>query len=211
MKKAILARKIGMTQIFTAKGEMIPVTVLEAGPCPIIQKKTEETDGYAAVKVAFSEMREKSANKPHKGQFSAVGQPLMKYMKEFKLDDISGLNVGDVIKADVFTVGERVDVSGISKGKGFQGTIKRHGMHRGPMTHGSKYHRGVGGLSAATTPGRVKKGRKLPGHMGHVAVTVQNIEVVRVDGEKNILLVKGGIPGPDGSIVVVKNTVKVKK
>ncbi len=208
MKKAIVAKKIGMTQVFTEKGTLIPVTVLEAGPCVVIQKKTMETDGYQAVKVGFGDVKEKSMNKPTKGQYDKNGLPLKKVMKELTLDDVDGYNVGDEILANMFAAGDRVDVSGVSKGKGFQGSIRRHGQHRGPMSHGSKYHRGVGGMSAATSPGRVRKGRPLPGHMGHENVTVQNLLVVEADPERNLLLIKGGLPGPDGSIVVVKSTVK---
>lgn len=208
MKKAIVARKIGMTQIFTEKGNLVPVTVLEAGPCVVIQKKTVEKDGYEAVKVGFGDAKEKSVNKPDKGQFKD-GLALKKVVKELKLDDCGKYNVGDEIKADTFAAGDKVDVSGTSKGKGYAGTIKRYGMHRGPKTHGSKYHRGVGGLSASTWPGKVQKGRRLPGHMGNVAVTTQNVEIVRADAEKNVILIKGSVPGPNGSVVVIKSTVKM--
>ncbi len=165
MKKAIMAKKIGMTQVFTEAGTFIPVTVLEAGPCVVIQKKTVETDGYDAVQVGFMEAKAKSVNSPEKGHFAKAEIEPKKVLKEFRLDDISALEIGSEIKADVFEVGDRVDVSGISKGKGYQGPIKRHGQHRGPMGHGSKYHRAVGSLSSGTTPGRVKKGKRMAGHM----------------------------------------------
>jgi large subunit ribosomal protein L3 len=208
VKKAIVAKKIGMTQIFGDKGELIPVTVLEAGPCVVVQKKTLENDGYAAVQVGFGKIRLKSVNKPRKGHFDKMKVDPQKALKELKLDTSAQYNVGDEIKADMFTAGDRVDVSGVSKGKGFQGAIKRFGQHRGPMTHGSKYHRGLGSMGSGTTPGRVKKGKHMPGHMGHKNVTIQNLVVIRADAEKNVLLLKGPIPGPKGSIVLVKNTVK---
>ncbi len=208
MKKAIIAKKIGMTQIFTEAGLVIPVTVLEAGPCVVTQKKTVETDGYDAVQVGFGDVKEKSLTKPLKGHFEKAGVAPKKVLKELRLENVNDYEVGAEIKADIFSVGEKVDVSGTSKGHGYQGTIKRHGQHRGPMGHGSKYHRAVGSLSSATSPGKVKKGKKLPGHMGSVKVTVQNIEVVRADAEKNLLLVKGAVPGSKGSVVVVRETVK---
>lgn len=208
MKKAIIAKKIGMTQIFTEAGLLIPVTVLEAGPCVVTQKKTEETDGYKAVQVGFGDVKEKKVTKPLKGHFEKAGVAPKKVLKELKLDNADEMNVGDEIKADVFSAGDRVDISGTSKGHGYQGTIKRHGQHRGPMAHGSKYHRSLGSLSSGTSPGKVKKGKKMPGHMGSVEVTVQNLEVVRADAEKNLLLVKGAVPGSKGSVVVIKETVK---
>ncbi len=208
MKKAIIAKKIGMTQIFAENGILIPVTVLEAGPCVVTQKKTEENDGYNAVQVGFGEISDKHVNKPAKGHFDKAGVAATRILKEFKFDNIDEYEVGTEIKVDVFAEGEKVDVSGISKGKGFQGAIKRHNQHRGPMAHGSKYHRGVGSLSSATTPGKVKKGKKMPGHMGSVNVTVQNLEVVRADAEKNLLLIKGAVPGNKGSILVIKDSVK---
>jgi len=208
MKKAIIAKKIGMSQVFTETGTLIPVTVLEAGPCPVIQIKTKENDGYESVQVGFGDVKIRRVNKPVKGHYDKVNADPKKVLREFRLDAVSEFALGDVIKADVFVTGERVDVSGVSKGKGFQGSIKRHGQHRGPMSHGSKYHRGVGSLSSATTPGKVKKGKKLPGHMGNVKVTVQNLEVVRADAERNLLLVKGAVPGSKGTVLVVKSTVK---
>ena len=209
MQKAILAKKIGMTQIFEQEtGEMIPVTVLEAGPCVVTQVKTVEHDGYAAVQVGFGEIREKLVNKPEKGHFDKAGVEYKRMLTEFRLDDAESYEVGGVIKADVFKAGDKVDVSGMSKGKGYQGAIHRHGMHRGPMEHGSKYHRHAGSNGAATSPGRVFKGKKLPGHMGNVHTTVQNLEVVRTDAEQNLILIKGSVPGPKKSVVTIVNTVK---
>ncbi len=210
MEKAIIARKIGMTQVFAEDGKLIPVTVLEAGPCVVTQKKTVETDGYVAVQVGFGDVKEKALNKPQKGHFAKAGVEATKVLKELKLDNAAELEVGSVIKADTFAAGDKVDVSGKSKGKGFQGAIKRHGMSRGPMSHGSKYHRGLGSLSSGTTPGKVKKGKRMPGHMGHVNVTVQNLEIVRADADRNIILVKGGVPGAKGTVLTIKSTTKNK-
>ena len=211
MQKAILAKKLGMTQIFDETGKVIPVTVIEAGPNAVVQKKTVENDGYDAVQVGFVDLKEKKTNKPTKGHFAKAGVTPKKYIKEFRLDDVSNLNVGDEIKADIFEAGEKVDVAGITKGKGFAGTIKRWGQHRGPMTHGSGYHRGPGSMGMCSDPGRVFKGKRLPGHMGVERVTIQNLAVVRVDAEKNIILIKGGVPGPKGGLLIVKNTVKGRK
>ena len=211
MQKAILAKKLGMTQIFDETGKVIPVTVIEAGPNAVIQKKTVENDGYEAVQVGFVDLKEKKTNKPTKGHFAKAGVAPKKFIKEFRLDDVSALNVGDEIKADIFEAGEKVDVAGITKGKGFAGTIKRWGQHRGPMTHGSGYHRGPGSMGMCSDPGRVFKGKRLPGHMGVERVTIQNLAVVRVDAEKNIILIKGGVPGPKGGLLIVKNTVKGRK
>lgn len=208
MKKAIMAKKIGMTQVFAENGTLIPVTVLEAGPCVVVQKKTVENDGYDAIQVGFGEKRENLATKPEAGHFKKAGVPVKRFVKEFRLDDISAYEIGAEIKADVFAAGEKVDASGISKGKGFQSTIKRYNAHRGPMGHGSKSHRVVGSMSSGTTPGRVKKNKKMPGHMGNESITVQNLEIVRADAEKNLLLVKGAVPGPKGSLVVIKDSVK---
>ena len=208
MKKAIVAKKIGMTQVFSETGNLIPVTVLEAGPCTVVQKKTVENDGYAAIQVGFLEGKEKQMNKPEKGHFEKAGVAIQKVLKELRLEDAENYNVGDQIKADIFAAGDKVDVSGVSKGKGYQGSIKRLGQHRGPMAHGSKYHRSLGSLSSATTPGRVKKGKGMPGHMGSENVTVQNLEVVRTDAEKNLLLIKGAVPGPKGAVLVIKESVK---
>ncbi|MEG2972410.1 MAG: 50S ribosomal protein L3 [Clostridium sp.] len=208
MKKAILGRKIGMTQIFDEIGRVIPVTVIEAGPCVVVQKKTDDTDGYNAIKVGFAEVREKLVNQPVKGQFAKANVSLKRYLKEFRLEDISSFEVGSEIKADVFVAGDKIDVTGTSKGKGFAGTIKRWNFSRGPMTHGSKYHRGVGSMGAASFPGRTFKGKKMPGHMGAVKTTTQNLEVVRVDADKNLILIKGAVPGPKKGLVMIKNTVK---
>lgn len=208
MKKAILGKKLGMTQLFTEEGIMIPVTVVEAGPCKVIQKKTIENDGYVAVQVGFGEKKEKHTTKAMQGHFKKAGTGYMKYLREFKLDNASEMNVGDEIKADVFVAGESVDVTGISKGKGYAGPIKRWGSHRGPMTHGSHYHRGPGSLGACSTPSRVMKGKKLAGHLGVEKVTIQNLEVVLVDAEKNLLAIKGAIPGAKGGMVIVKDSVK---
>jgi large subunit ribosomal protein L3 len=209
MKKAILAKKIGMTQIFNQEtGEMIPVTVLEAGPCTVTQVKTVENDGYSAIQVGFGEIREKLVNKPLKGQFAKAGVSVKRVLREFRLEGGEEYTVGSEIKADVFEVGEKVDVSGTSKGKGYQGTIHRFGFHRGPMEHGSKYHRHAGSMGASSDPARVFKGKKLPGHMGSVHVTVQNLEVVRADAERNLLLIKGSVPGPKKAVVTIVNSVK---
>ena len=207
MQKAIIGKKIGMTQIFDADGKVIPVTVIEAGPCNVIQRKTTETDGYEAVQLGFGEVKEKHVNKAIKGHFAKSGVAVKKVLKEFRLDEIT-LNVGDEVKADVFSEGECVDVTGISKGKGYAGTVKRWGTHRGPMTHGSGYHRGPGSMGACSSPSRVFKGKKLAGHLGCEKVTVQNLDVVKVDMDRNLILVKGAIPGPKGGIVTIKNTVK---
>lgn len=208
MQKAILGKKIGMTQLFTEDGVVIPVTVLEAGPVTVIQKKTVENDGYNAIQVGFVEAREKLVTKPLKGHFDKAGVSSKKYLKEFRLEDDSAYEVGSVITADIFAEGDKVDVTGISKGHGFAGTVKRWGTHRGPMTHGSGYHRGVGSMGACSTPSRVMKNKRLPGHMGVEQVTVQNLSVVKVDVEKNLILIKGAVPGPKGGILTIKNTVK---
>jgi len=208
MKKAILGKKLGMTQIFDENGKIIPVTVIEAGPCVVIQKKTTEKDGYNAIQVGFADIREKLVNKPKKGHFAKAGVSLKRFVKEFKLEDISSYEVGNEIKADLFAAGERIDVSGVSKGKGFQGTIKRWNAHRGPMSHGSKFHRSVGSMGASSSPSRTFKNKKLPGHMGNVNTTVLNLQVAKVMPEKNIILIKGGVPGPNKSFVVIRNTVK---
>lgn len=208
MKKGIIAKKIGMTQIFAENGVLIPVTVLEAGPCVVTQVKTMENDGYEAIQVGFGDIKESRVNAPMKGHFTKANVAPTKLLKEFKFENSSEYSIGSEIKADIFEAGDKIDVSGVSKGKGFQGAIKRHNQHRGPMAHGSKYHRGVGSLSSATTPGKVKKGKKMPGHMGSENVTIQNLEVVRIDAEKNLLLVKGAVPGNKGSILVIKESVK---
>ena len=208
--KGILGKKIGMTQIFTEHGEVIPVTVVEAGPVVVTQVKTTENDGYTAIQVGFGDTKEKSLNKPQKGHLAAANT-LKKHLKEFRVDSVEGYTVGQEIKADLFAAGELIDVTGISKGKGFQGPIKRHGQSRGPETHGSRYHRRPGSMGACSYPGRVFKNKKLAGHMGSVKVTVQNLEVVRVDADKNFILVKGAIPGAKGSVVTIKEAVKASK
>ena len=208
--KGILGNKIGMTQIFTEHGEVIPVTVVEAGPVVVTQVKTTENDGYTAIQVGFGDAKEKSLNKPQKGHLAAANT-LKKHLKEFRVDSVEGYTVGQEIKADLFAAGELIDVTGISKGKGFQGPIKRHGQSRGPETHGSRYHRRPGSMGACSYPGRVFKNKKLAGHMGSVKVTVQNLEVVRVDADKNFILVKGAIPGAKGSVVTLKEAVKASK
>ena len=208
MKKAILGKKSGMTQFFRTDGTMIPVTVIEAGPCPVIQKKSVGTDGYEAVQVGFCEVRESLSNKPIKGHCQKAGVKTMRYFKEFKLDDAASYEVGQLIKADVFAEGDRVDVTGKSKGKGFAGNIKRWNQARGRKTHGSHSYRVAGSMGACTYPGEVFKTKHLPGHMGSETVTVQNLEVGKSDAERNLILVKGAIPGAKGTLVAVKSTVK---
>ena len=208
MQKAIIGKKLGMTQLFTEDGTVIPVTVIEAGPVAVIQKKTVENDGYSAIQVGFGDCKDKALNKPLKGHLAKAGVANKTHLTEFRLEDDSAYNVGDEIKADVFQEGDKIDVTGISKGHGFAGTVKRWGTHRGPMTHGSGYHRGVGSMGACSTPSRVMKNKRLPGHMGVEQVTVQNLVVVKVDADKNIILVKGAVPGPKGGIVTIKDTVK---
>jgi large subunit ribosomal protein L3 len=208
MKKGILATKVGMTQIFNEDGVLVPVTVLQAGPCVVTQVKTEENDGYKAVQVAFADTREKLVNKPMKGIFDKAGVSCRRYIREFRFEDADKYSVKDEIKADIFAAGDKVDATAISKGKGYQGAIRRFGQHRGPMAHGSKFHRHQGSNGSATTPGRVPKGKGMPGHMGSVRVTIQNLEVVKVDAENNILLVKGSVPGPRKSLITIKEAVK---
>ncbi|MCI9515906.1 MAG: 50S ribosomal protein L3 [Lachnospiraceae bacterium] len=211
MKKAILATKVGMTQIFNEDGVLTPVTVLQAGPCVVTQVKTVENDGYSAVQVGFVDKREKLVNKPLKGHFDKAGVSYKRYVREFKLEDAEGYAVAQEIKADVFTAGDKIDATAISKGKGFQGAIKRHGQSRGPMTHGSKFHRHAGSNGSASDPSKVFKGKKMPGQMGNKQVTIQNLEVVKVDAENNLLLVKGAVPGPKKSLVKIKESVKSGK
>lgn len=210
MKKAILGKKLGMTQVFAEDGKVTPVTVIEAGPCTVVQKKTVDTDGYDAVQISFGEKAERKMNKPEKGHFDKAGAAYARYLREMRLDDVSAVNVGDVIKADIFEAGETVDITGTSKGHGFSGTIKKYGTHRGPMTHGSGYHRGVGSMGACSSPSRVFKGKRLPGRYGAVRVTVLNLDMVKVDAEKNLLLVKGAVPGPKGGLLYIRNSVKGK-
>jgi len=207
----MIGRKIGMTQVFTEDGVMVPVTVVLAGPITVIQKKTVEVDGYNAVKFGFEDISDKKVNKPMKGQFEKAGVSPKRVLREFKLDDISTFEVGKVFKVeDMFEAGDRVDISGISKGKGFQGTVKRFRTARGRMSHGSGYHRGIGSMGANSNPSRIFKGKKMPGRMGAEKVTVQNLTVVRVDAERGLLLVKGAVPGPKGGLLVIKDSVKAK-
>ena len=226
MKTAILATKVGMTQIFNEDGTLIPVTVLQAGPCVVTQIKTVENDGYSAVQVGFVDKKDMiinkdasgrkevihrhGATKAEQGHFKKAGVSSKRYVREFKFENAAEYSLGAELKADIFAAGDKVDASAISKGKGFQGAIKRLGQHRGPMKHGSKFHRHQGSNGACSSPSRVFKGKGLPGHMGHVKVTVQNLEVVRVDAEKNLLLVKGAVPGPKKGLVTIKETVKVE-
>ena len=208
MKKAILTTKVGMTQIFNEDGVLTPVTVLQAGPCVVTQVKTVENDGYSAIQVGYGDIREKLVYKPQKGHFAKAGVSAKRFVKEFRLEDAESYTLGQEIKADIFAAGDKIDATAKSKGKGFQGAIKRHGQSRGPMAHGSKYHRHAGSNGSATTPGRVFKGKHMPGHMGAVKVTVQNLEVVRVDADQNLILVKGSVPGPKKSLVMLKESVK---
>ena len=208
MKKALIGKKVGMTQIFDEEGKVIPVTVIEATPCTVTQIKTVEQDGYQAVQLGFGDVKESKLNKPRLGHLSKNKLAPKKYLREFRLDSVEGMKVGDELKADVFAVGDKVDVQGTSKGKGFQGVIKRHGQSRGPMGHGSMYHRRPGSMGPTSTPGRVFPGKKLPGHMGSVTVTIQNLEVIKVDLDKNVILVKGSVPGAKGSILKIKSSVK---
>lgn len=225
MNKAILATKVGMTQIFTEDGTLVPVTVLQAGPCVVTQIKTVENDGYSAVQVGFVDKKERivnrdkggkkevihrhGVNKALKGHFDKAGVSCKRYVREFKFDNASEYALAQEIKADIFATGDKVDATAISKGKGFQGAIKRHGQHRGPMAHGSKFHRHQGSNGACSSPSRVFKGKGMPGHMGCVRVTVQNLEVVRVDAEQNLLLVKGAVPGPKKTLVTIKETTRM--
>ena len=224
MKKAILATKVGMTQIFSENGDLIPVTVLLAGPCKVTQIKTVENDGYEAVQVAFTDKKEKvvskdangkksvahrhGVNKAEKGHFDKAGVSPMRYVREFRFDNCGDYQLAQEIKADIFAAGDKVDVTATSKGKGFQGAVKRLGQHRGPMAHGSKFHRHQGSNGSCSTPSRVFKGKGMPGHMGSVKVTTQNLEVVRVDADQNLILVKGAVPGPKKSLVTIKETTK---
>ncbi|MCD8205556.1 MAG: 50S ribosomal protein L3 [Clostridia bacterium] len=212
MNKAIIGRKVGMTQVFTPEGKVIPVTVVEAGPCPVVQIKTVEKDGYAALKLGFSETAERKLNKPDLGQFKKAGVAPCKVLREFRLDKTDTYKVGDVLKADVFKASDKVDVHGVSKGHGFTGVIKRWNQHRLKMTHGvSAVHREPGSMGANSSPSRVFKNKRLPGHYGCEKVTVQNLEVVRVDADRNFLLIKGSLPGPDGAIVTITEAIKARK
>ncbi|NLN05432.1 MAG: 50S ribosomal protein L3 [Clostridiaceae bacterium] len=207
--KFILGKKVGMTQVFDEDGVIIPVTVVQAGPCAVVQKKTVETDGYNAVRVGYEKIEKRKLNKPDRGLFDKLDMDAYRYLKEFRTEKIDDFEVGQEISVDkIFADGDSVDVSGTSKGKGFQGSIKRHGQSRGPMSHGSKYHRGVGSLGSNTDPGRVFKGRKLPGQMGRERVTVQNLKIVKVDAERGLLLIKGAVPGPRGGLLEIRESVK---
>lgn len=208
MKKAILATKIGMTQIFNEDGVLTPVTVLQAGPCVVTQVKTVDNDGYEAVQVGYGDIREKLVNKPVTGQFKKAGVDVKRFLKEFRFENSSEYAVGQEIKVDIFAEGEKIDATATSKGKGFQGAIKRHGQSRGPMGHGSKFHRHAGSNGACSDPSKVFKGKNMPGQMGAVTVTTQNIEIVKVDVENNLILVKGCVPGPKKSMVEIRESVK---
>ena len=210
MSKTLIGKKVGMTQIFDEKGKVIPVTAIEAGPCTVVQVKTVETDGYNAIQLGFGDVKEHKVIKPVKGHYTKVNLTPKKHLREFRVDSVEEVKVGDELKADTFVAGDKLDIQGTSKGKGFQGVIKRHGQSRGPMGHGSMYHRRPGSMGSTTTPGRVFKGKRLPGHMGHVTVTIQNLEVVRVDLDKNVVLVKGSVPGANGAILKLKTSVKSK-
>lgn len=210
MKKGIIGKKVGMTQIFDEKGNVIPVTAIETEGNIVAQIKTVETDGYQSIQLGYGDVKDKHINKPEAGHFAKAKLPNKKHLREFRLDSVENYKVGDEVKVDIFEAGEKVDIQGTSKGKGFQGVIKRHGQHRGPMGHGSMYHRRPGSMGSTSTPGRVFKGKKLPGHMGAETVTIQNLEVIKVDLDKNIILVKGSVPGAKGSILKIKSSVKAK-
>ena len=211
MKKAILATKVGMTQIFNEDGVLTPVTVLQAGPCVVTQVKTVANDGYSAVQVGFADIREKLVNKPVKGHFDKAGVSYKRFVREFRFENAEEYSVKDEIKADIFAAGDKVDATAIAKGKGFQGAIKRLGQSRGPMAHGSKFHRHQGSNGACSSPSKVFKGKGMPGHMGAKKITVQNLEVVKIDAENNLILVKGAVPGPKKAMVTIKETVKSGK
>lgn len=227
MKKAILATKIGMTQVFGENGVLVPVTVLQAGPCVVTQIKTVENDGYSAVQLGFGDKKDKIINKdkggkrevihahgttkPLQGHFKKAGVGSKRFLKEFKFDNAGEYTLAQEIKADIFGAGDKIDATAISKGKGFQGAIKRHGQSRGPMAHGSKFHRHAGSNGACSSPSKVFKGKKMPGHMGHKKITIQNLEIVRVDADNNLILVKGAVPGPRKALVTIKETVKSGK
>ncbi len=206
--KTLIGKKVGMTQIFDEKGRVVPVTVIEAGPCVIAQVKSVETDGYNAIQLGFGDVKESKLNKPEKGHFAKANIAPKKHLREFRVDSVDGITVGTELTVSEFAEGDKLDIQGTSKGKGFQGVIKRHGQHRGPMGHGSMYHRRPGSMGPTSTPGRVFKGKKLPGHMGRVTVTIQNLDVIKVDNDKNVVLVKGSVPGPKGAILKLKTSVK---
>ncbi|MEG2310445.1 MAG: 50S ribosomal protein L3 [Clostridia bacterium] len=208
MVKEIYGKKIAMTQIFSHTGTAIPVTAIQATPCTIVAKKTIAKEGYNAIVVCFGEIKEKNVNKPMQGIFAKAGVNVARHLKEIKVENVDDYEIGSQITVEAFTTDDRVDIQGISKGKGFQGNIKRHGQHKGPMTHGSMYHRRPGSMGSTTTPGRVFKGKRLPGHMGHRTTSILNLDVVKIDIDKNVILVKGSIPGAKGSIVKIKKSVK---
>ncbi len=210
MNKILIGRKVGMTQIFDNQGKVIPVTAIEAGPCTVVQVKTTETDGYNAIQLGFGEVKEHKVIKPIKGHYTKSNLTPKKHLREFRLNSVENIKIGDELKVDVFEAGDKLDIQGTSKGKGFQGVIKRHGQSRGPMGHGSMYHRRPGSMGPTSTPGRVFKGKKLPGHMGRETITIQNLEVVKVDLDKNVVLVKGSVPGAKGAILKLKTSVKSK-
>jgi large subunit ribosomal protein L3 len=211
MVNALLGKKLGMTRVFTENGRWIPVTVVQAGPCQVVQRKSTETDGYDAVQVGFDEKKESRCNKPEMGHFKKSGVTPKRTLREFRVDAAEELKAGDSISPDIFKPGDRIDISGVTKGKGFQGVIKRHGMHGGPAAHGSMFHRAPGSIGQSADPSKVYKGKKLPGQMGNVQRTVQNVEVVRVDTDKNIVLVRGAVPGANGGLVVLRHSVKGRK
>lgn len=208
MEKGIIGKKLGMTQIFDEKGNVIPVTLIEAGPCVVVQKKTADNDGYSSVQLGFGDVAGFRVIKPLKGHFDKAQATYKKVLKEFRLKDADSVNVGDIIKADIFTSGEKVDITGISKGKGFAGTIKRWGTHRGPMAHGSGYHRGQGSMGAHSDPSRVFKGKVMPGHLGSEQVTILNLDIAKIDAENNLIAIRGAVPGPKSGIVFIRNAVK---
>ena len=208
MQKGIIGKKLGMTQLFDANGKVVPVTIIEAGPCTVVQKKTVESDGYQAVQMGYGEVSAKKVNKAAKGHFDKADVAPKRTLREFRFDDCSGYNVGDELKADQFAAGDKIDITGTSKGHGYTGAIQRWNQHTGPMAHGSKYHRGVGSLSANSDPSRVFKNKHMAGHYGVDRVTIQNLEIVQVDAERNLLLVKGAVPGPNGGLLIVRNTCK---
>ena len=210
MNKGLIGKKVGMTQIFDEQGKVIPVTVIEAGPCIVVQVKTTENDGYQAIQLGFGEVKEHKVIKPLKGHYTKVNLTPKKHLRDFRVDSLENVKVGDELKADIFAAGDKLDIQGTSKGKGFQGVIKRHGQSRGPMGHGSMYHRRPGSMGPTSTPSRVFKGKKLPGHMGNQTITIQNLEVIKVDLDKNVILVKGSVPGAKGAILKLKTSVKSK-
>ena len=206
--KTIIGKKVGMTQIFDEQGKVIPVTVIEACPCVVAQVKSVETDGYNAIQLGYGDVKPSKINKPEKGHFAKANIAPKKHLREFRVESVEGVTVGTEVKADAFEIGDKIDVQGTTKGKGFQGVIKRHGQSRGPMGHGSMYHRRPGSMGPTSTPGRVFKGKKLPGHMGRVTVTIQNLDVVKVDMDKNVILIKGSVPGAKGAILKLRKSVK---